>query len=166
MARGRQEEYYHSQGMKFNIVVFSGSAPQWVSIAFHHYEKRFRAPYALSLIYKDFDSSNSERNKVKKLKYLDECNSNNHYNIALDSRGANYSTVGFTDKIKKIMISHQQISFFVGGSEGHCANFLERSHHILSLSKMTFGHQIMIPLTTEILYRTYSLIIGHPYHRS
>jgi 23S rRNA (pseudouridine1915-N3)-methyltransferase len=152
--------------MKFNLVVFSGNVPQWVSAAFDHYEKRFRAPYALSLIYKDFDSPNSERNNAKKLNYLDECNSKHHYNISLDSGGANYNTISFTDKIKKISSSHQNISFFIGGSEGHCADFLERSHHILSLSKMTFGHQIMIPLTTEILYRTYSLIIGHPYHRS
>jgi len=152
--------------MKFNLVVFSGNVPAWVSDGFNYYAKRFRVPYSLDLMYKDFNSPNELKNTRKKIEYLEECKGKQHYTIALDSKGVGYNTINFTSQVTKIGSMHSNISFFIGGVEGHTPDFIDEAHDSLSFSKLTFGHHIMIPLAAEILYRSYSLIIGHPYHRS
>jgi len=58
-----------------------------------------------------------------------------------------------------------ELHFFIGSAYGHPNNVKSYFDERLSLSSLTFGHQIMIPIMAEVIYRSYTLMIGHPYHK-
>lgn len=59
----------------------------------------------------------------------------------------------------------RDLVFAIGGADGHCPGFLERSDWQLSLGKMTWPHMLVRLMLAEQIYRAVSLLANHPYHR-
>jgi 23S rRNA (pseudouridine1915-N3)-methyltransferase len=57
------------------------------------------------------------------------------------------------------------VYFIIGGSDGLHQDVRDRANLVLSLSKLTFPHQMVRPIITEQIYRAATIIAGHPYHR-
>lgn len=86
--------------------------------------------------------------------------------VALDERGKGFSSEGLAGFIKKSMDSGaKEISFVVGGSLGLGEKVRERSDLVLSLSQMTFTHQMVRIILLEQIYRAFTIIRGEPYHK-
>ncbi|MFC2115332.1 23S rRNA (pseudouridine(1915)-N(3))-methyltransferase RlmH [Bacteroidota bacterium] len=87
------------------------------------------------------------------------------YVVLLDERGKEMGSIGFAEFIdRRQQESMKSLVFVIGGAYGFSPEVYERGDMLLSLSKMTFSHQ-MIPLFfIEQLYRAYSIIKGTPYH--
>ena len=87
------------------------------------------------------------------------------YVVLLDERGKEIGSLGFAEFIdRQLQDSKKSLVFVIGGAYGFSAEVYERGNMLLSLSKMTFSHQ-MIPLFfIEQLYRAYTIIRGTPYH--
>lgn len=86
--------------------------------------------------------------------------------VALDERGKGLSSEGLAGFIKKAMDSGtKEISFVVGGSLGLGENIRERADLVLSLSPMTFTHQMVRVIVLEQIYRAFTIIRGEPYHK-
>lgn len=85
--------------------------------------------------------------------------------ILLDEHGARFTSVAWARHLEqKLAHSSRDIVFVVGGSYGFSQAVYGRSNSMLSLSDMTFSHQLVRLLFVEQLYRAFTIIKGEPYH--
>ena len=89
----------------------------------------------------------------------------NDYVILLDENGIEYGSVNFSKYIQTKMNSGlKNLYFIIGGPYGFSNDIIARSNFKLSLSKMTFSHEMIRLFFTEQLYRAYSILNNEPYH--
>lgn len=85
--------------------------------------------------------------------------------ILLDEAGQEFTSEGFAQFLQQAMNrSVQQMWFVVGGAYGFAPKVYDRADKKLSLSQMTFSHQMVRLLFVEQLYRAHTIIKGEPYH--
>ncbi|HMQ45950.1 MAG TPA: 23S rRNA (pseudouridine(1915)-N(3))-methyltransferase RlmH [Saprospiraceae bacterium] len=85
--------------------------------------------------------------------------------ILLDEKGKSLSSVGFATFLEQqLQMSHKRILFMIGGAYGFSAEVYERANYKLSLSEMTFSHQMVRLFLVEQLYRAMTLLNNEPYH--
>jgi 23S rRNA (pseudouridine1915-N3)-methyltransferase len=85
--------------------------------------------------------------------------------ILLDEKGVQLSSQQFADYLdKKAISSVNNLVFIVGGPYGFDQSVYQRANDKISLSRMTFSHQMVRLFFTEQLYRAYMIIKGEPYH--
>jgi len=105
------------------------------------------------------DQKSAEGKKIIRLLGRDD------YIVLLDEKGREFSSVEFARWIqKRLSGSAKRIVFIVGGPWGFSDEMLERADLKISLSKMTFPHQLVRLLFTEQLYRAFTIIRNEPYH--
>ena len=85
--------------------------------------------------------------------------------VLLDERGKEYRSVEFASIIQdKMSHSGKDIVFVIGGAYGFSQRVYDRSNGKMSLSRMTFSHQMVRTVFVEQLYRAFTIIRGEPYH--
>lgn len=85
--------------------------------------------------------------------------------ILLDENGKHFSSVDFAAFIeKKLNSSYKRMVFVVGGPYGFSKRIYDRANGLISLSRMTFSHQMVRIIFTEQLYRAFTILRGEPYH--
>lgn len=105
--------------------------------------------------------------KVKEGKQILETVENGDYVVLLDEQGMHLSSIEFADKISAYMQrSVKRIIFVIGGPYGFDEKVYARANEKLSLSKMTFSHQMVRVIFSEQLYRAFTIIKGEPYHHA
>ena len=83
----------------------------------------------------------------------------------LDEQGVEASSVDFSKFLEKKMISGiKRLVFVIGGPYGFSGTVYARANGKISLSKMTFSHQMVRLIFAEQLYRAFSILKGEPYH--
>lgn len=103
--------------------------------------------------------------KNKEGEKLAEQFSNDDFVLLLDEKGKEYDTVEFARFLEKsFMLRKKRIVFVIGGPWGFSEDIYKRSDSTLSLSNMTFSHQLVRLLFMEQLYRALTVIKGDPYH--
>lgn len=87
--------------------------------------------------------------------------------ILLDERGRSFSSGGFATYLdKKLQQSQRRLIFLIGGAYGFSDALYERANDQLSLSSMTFSHQMVRLFFLEQLYRAMTILRNEPYHNS
>jgi len=87
--------------------------------------------------------------------------------VLLDEGGKTYSSVGFSQFLqKKMNAGTKSLVFIVGGAYGFSDTICQRADQKLSLSEMTFSHQMVRTIFKEQLYRAFTILKGEPYHHS
>ena len=95
---------------------------------------------------------------LKNVAAADEC-------ILLDERGKEYTSKSWAQHLEqKFAHSSRNIVFVTGGSMGFGKKVYDRADGMVSLSKMTFSHQMVRLIFLEQLYRAFTIIEGEPYH--
>ena len=90
---------------------------------------------------------------------------NSDHLVLLDEKGKEYNSIQFSKKIQNLMLSgKKRIVFVIGGSYGFSKYVYARANEKISLSKMTFSHQMVRLFFLEQLYRGYSILNNEPYH--
>lgn len=84
--------------------------------------------------------------------------------ILLDEHGCEYRSIEYAEWIQKKMSAGRDITFIVGGPYGFSSAVYERANGKISLSKMTFSHQMIRLFFTEQIYRAMTILRGEPYH--
>lgn len=85
--------------------------------------------------------------------------------ILLDENGTTYTSVEFANVLeKKRLVSSRRITFVIGGPYGFSDRVYKRANQLMSLSAMTFSHQMVRVIFIEQLYRVFTIIKGEPYH--
>jgi len=85
--------------------------------------------------------------------------------VLLDERGKNFDSPGFAAEIEKWSVAgRSQIDFLIGGAFGFSDDIYKRADFQISLSAMTFSHQIVRLIFLEQLYRAFTILKKEPYH--
>jgi 23S rRNA (pseudouridine1915-N3)-methyltransferase len=86
--------------------------------------------------------------------------------VALDEKGKNFSSVELASFLEeKQNSSVGEISFLIGGADGHSEEVLKNINEKISFSRLTFPHDMAMIILAETLYRSFSILKNHPYHR-
>ena len=85
--------------------------------------------------------------------------------LALDERGKAISTQGLSVLLASWMRDGSHPVFAIGGADGHSEGVRERADKLVSLSQLTLPHGMVRVLLAEQLYRAWSILARHPYHR-
>lgn len=108
---------------------------------------------------------NTEQQKVMEGKLILDKVATSDFLVLLDENGKQYSSEGFSEYIQKRLNSGmKQLIFVVGGPFGFSEEVYQRANGKLSLSKMTFSHQMVRLFFTEQLYRAFTILKNEPYH--
>ena len=103
--------------------------------------------------------------KIKEAEKILKFLKNDDFLVALDENGKEFSTLEFSSWLEKALaLSKKRVVFVIGGAWGLSDEVLQKADLRLSLSRLTFSHQVVRLLFLEQLYRVFSIIKGEPYH--
>lgn len=155
--------------MKVNIIAVGKRMPAWVNTGYEEYAKRLTGVLSLNLIEIPLSprtKNGNINNLLQKEGTLMLANiTAQHTVVALDVKGQAWDTPALAQKLQRWQIEGNDISLLVGGPDGLAASCLQRANLRWSLSPLTFPHPIVRIILIEQLYRAWSILKGHPYHR-
>lgn len=155
--------------MRVQIIAMGDRMPGWVQQGYNEYIKRIGAGINIDLVEisseKRGKSSDVQRIMQKETERMRQNIPKGHYVIALDKEGKSWSTEDLADKIAAWQQDGTSISFLIGGPEGMTRELLEQADARISFSAMTFPHPVVRIILAEQLYRAYSILTHHPYHK-
>jgi 23S rRNA (pseudouridine1915-N3)-methyltransferase len=103
--------------------------------------------------------------KIKEASKILKSVNEDDYIILLDERGKELRTLEFSSALEKaFFMPKKRIVFVIGGPWGFSQSVYDRAEYKMSLSKMTYPHQLVRLLFLEQLYRVFTIIKGEPYH--
>ncbi|ORU89714.1 MAG: 23S rRNA (pseudouridine(1915)-N(3))-methyltransferase RlmH [Cycloclasticus sp. symbiont of Poecilosclerida sp. M] len=155
--------------MKLKILSIGAKMPTWVQQAYAEYAKRMPRECSIQLV-EIASAKRSKKSDIKKIKeeeksrLLNAVNSTD-YVVALDEKGKAWSTADTAKKMLSWQGVHQVVVLLIGGPDGLHEACLERANECWSLSALTFPHPLVRVILAEQLYRAWSLMNNHPYHR-
>lgn len=114
---------------------------------------------------KNVRNMSADEVKIKEGRRIEESIGKNDYVVLLDENGEQLPTRDFAQWIEKqIMVSGKRILFVIGGPWGFSDEIRKKAEFTLSLSRMTFPHQLVRIIFLEQLYRALTIIRGESYH--
>lgn len=114
---------------------------------------------------KNTSSLSKEQIKEKEAELILKYVNNTDKVVLLDERGKNFTSIEWSKELEKEIVSGtRSLIFIVGGAYGFSKTIYERANGKLSLSSMTFSHQIIRLFFIEQLYRAFTIMKGEPYH--
>jgi 23S rRNA (pseudouridine1915-N3)-methyltransferase len=142
--------------------------PGWVAAGFDDYAKRLPREWMLELI--ELKPERRERARTLPGMLAAEASRiaaacSGFRVIALDERGAAWSTRDLATHLRAWRDAGHDIAFVVGSADGLHADIKTHAAAVVALSAMTLPHGLVRVLLAEQIYRAYSLLAGHPYHR-
>ena len=150
------------------IAVGTRCAP-WTKIAFLDYQKRLPPEYRLKLITIPVSKRNKNalitKNIAEEEKKILAALPKRSRVIALDVKGQMWSTQQLAQSLQQWQLERQAITLLIGGPDGLSETCINNAEHIWSLSPLTLPHPLVRIVVAEQLYRAWSLLSGHPYHR-
>ena len=84
--------------------------------------------------------------------------------MLLDEHGTEMRSIEFASWLQKIQNSSRRLVFIIGGPYGFSPALYQRANQKISLSRMTFSHQMVRLVFTEQVYRACTILKGEPYH--
>jgi len=108
--------------------------------------------------------SEDQQKKAESFLLLQQLQPGDHV-ILLDENGKQFTSVAFAENIEKLTASGtKRVVFIIGGPYGFAQEVYDRANAKLSLSPMTFSHQMVRLIFVEQLYRAFTILKGEPYH--
>jgi 23S rRNA (pseudouridine1915-N3)-methyltransferase len=106
-----------------------------------------------------------QEQRIKEATKIIQSVTDDDYIILLDERGKELRTLEFSGILEKMFfLPKKRIVFIIGGPWGFSEAVYKRADYKMSLSKMTYPHQLVRLLFLEQLYRVFTIIKGEPYH--
>lgn len=143
--------------------------PQWVKMGYEEYAGRLRADVTLKLI--EIPALPRKKNAdVKRIlkeegEKLQKAIPKGAMVVGLDVIGQAVTTLQLSEKMANWMLSGRDIALLIGGPEGFSPEIKSLFEQSLSLSKLTLPHPMVRVLVAEQLFRAWSILNNHPYHR-
>ncbi|HUP91944.1 MAG TPA: 23S rRNA (pseudouridine(1915)-N(3))-methyltransferase RlmH [Solimonas sp.] len=156
--------------MRIRLIAVGTRMPAWVETSFADYAGRLPKECRLELteIPAGERGKNADLARIKQqegeriLKVLPR----DAHIIALDEHGTMLDSPAWSRELAAWMQSGRDTCLLVGGPDGHAPAVLERAAQRWSLSKLTLPHALVRVVVAEQLYRAWSLLANHPYHRA
>jgi len=154
--------------VKLRLVAVGSKSPDWVNAGYQEYARRMPRDCAVELVEIAPASRKgwpAERIRVDEGDRMLARIGTADQVVALDVRGRACSTEELARKLGNWRMQGGDVSFLVGGADGLDERCLSRADESLSLSTMTLPHQLVRVMLAEQLYRAWTVLHGHPYHR-
>ncbi|TLF44042.1 23S rRNA (pseudouridine(1915)-N(3))-methyltransferase RlmH [Maribacter aurantiacus] len=114
---------------------------------------------------KNTKNLSAEQQKIKEGELIFKSLANTDILVLLDENGKQYSSLEFSSYLQKKMNSGlKQLVFLIGGPYGFSEEIYRKASGKISLSKMTFSHQMVRLFFVEQLYRAFTILRNEPYH--
>ena len=155
--------------MKILVLFLGKTDKKYIKEGIEDYVTRlnFYLPFEMKVIpdLKNCSNISAEQQKEKEGRLiLEQVNKGDHL-ILLDERGIEYSSIEFSGWLEKKMIAGMRLLIFaVGGPYGFSEAVYQRADNKISLSRLTFSHQMVRMIFVEQLYRAMTIIKNEPYH--
>jgi 23S rRNA (pseudouridine1915-N3)-methyltransferase len=155
--------------MRIRLLTVTHKSPAWIQEGYLEYAKRLPASCALELVEIPAEKRTTHAD-IKRItqregeKMLAAIKPGNKV-IALDVKGKLWSTEQLAENLAKWNLAGRHIDLLVGGPEGLAPACLEKAEEKWSLSPLTFPHIIVRLIVAEQIYRAWSILQSHPYHR-
>lgn len=156
--------------MRIHLIAIGQKMPRWVEQGYQEYAKRLPASCTLELI----EIPMAQRGKNTDLRRAIDQEGKRQLAalparatvVALDERGKPWSTRQLSDQLDDWLGSGDDVALLVGGPDGLAPECLARARQKWSLSPLTLPHPLVRVLLAEQIYRAWSLLNNHPYHRA
>lgn len=155
--------------MVINLIAVGNRMPSWINEGFSEYAKRMPIDYKLQLTQIPTlkrGSADVTRAIRQEGELMLSAIAKDSYTIALEVTGEQWSTQQLATNLQKWHDQGQNLNLLVGGPEGLAPNCLEQAQKKWSLSLLTFPHPLVRVIVAEQLYRAWSILANHPYHRN
>ncbi len=155
--------------MKLWLVTVGHKMPDWISTGFNEYAKRMPREARIELLEIKPEPRTTGKNVAQIMdaeaqRILDAL-PQGALRIALDERGAHLTTKQLAQQMQGWLGGGRDVAFIIGGADGLHESVKNSAQQLLALSAMTLPHGLVRVLLAEQLYRAYSLLHNHPYHR-
>lgn len=155
--------------LKITLVAMGNKMPSWVNEACQEFSKRLQDGVNVQLIeiplFKRGKSADLSRILDKELTLMRTAIPSNARLIALDKGGETFSSEALASKLQHVQHVSSHVCFLIGGPEGLAEALLAQSHERWSLSTLTLPHALARIVLLETLYRAWSILHNHPYHK-
>lgn len=155
--------------MRIHLIAIGERMPAWVEQGYNEYVKRPGAELSIQL----HEISAEKRGKNADLKRILHKEGERMLQaipagcevVALDRTGQGWSTEELAGHLQDWLQGGRDVAMLIGGPEGLAPACLQRATVKLSFSRMTFPHPLVRVLLAEQLYRAWSILKNHPYHK-
>lgn len=156
--------------MKLNLLAVGTKMPAWVTEGYQEYAKRLPRECSLQLheiapAKRGKSGSPSQWMREEGERILAAI-PDSHHVVALDVQGKSWHTEQLAEQLKSWMADGRDVSLIVGGPDGLTDQCLQRANQRWSLSPLTLPHPLVRIVMSEQLYRAWTVIQNHPYHRA
>jgi 23S rRNA (pseudouridine1915-N3)-methyltransferase len=155
--------------MKLTIVAVGQRQPQWVDAAVTDYLARFPADFEVRLVEVKPDARSGQpvpKMLAAEAQRLQAAIAPATRVVALDERGKDWTTPQLADQLRAWRDASERVAFVIGGPDGLDPEFKRSAQLQLRLSSLTLPHALARVLLAEQLYRAWSILARHPYHRA
>lgn len=155
--------------MRIRLLAIGNKLPDWVQEGVQEYLKRFPAFCSIELI----EIAAEKRSKQSVIQRLVEregekliaCLKPGNLVIALEVKGSLWSTEKLSEQLQTWQDRGQNIDMLIGGPDGLSSACIKKADIKWSLSPLTLPHPLVRIIVAEQLYRAFSILQNHPYHR-
>ncbi|MDP3295967.1 MAG: 23S rRNA (pseudouridine(1915)-N(3))-methyltransferase RlmH [Nevskia sp.] len=155
--------------MRIRLIAIGTRMPDWIASGYEDYATRLPRELKLELV----ELAVEHRGKNADIPRLREAEGERLLKaageariIAFDEHGSQPDTVAWSKSLKAWMQDGRDVALLIGGPDGHAPAVLARADAKWSLSKLTFPHALVRVIVAEQLYRAWTLLNNHPYHRA
>ena len=155
--------------MRINLIAVGKKMPDWIADGIEHYKKQLPKNYnfVITTIESQSRKSNSpELTKSLEERLILEVASDSTLLIALDEQGKQRTSKELSKSIEKWQLNAESVALIIGGADGLSSELKQKCNLIWGLSSFTLTHSMARLLLVEQIYRGYSLLSNHPYHRN
>lgn len=155
--------------MRIHLIAVGERMPAWVSSGYEEYRKRLGTECALHLheIPPEKRTGSQPVAKIlqKEAQRIRDAIPRHSHIVALERTGKSWSTLDLAERLRAWLQGGQDVVLLIGGPEGLDQELLQHSNAQWSLSPLTFPHALVRVMVAEQLYRAYSILKNHPYHK-
>lgn len=154
--------------MKLLLVAVGQRQPAWAETAYDDFAKRFPPEMRLELKAVKAEtrgSKTADQLMAAEAGRIEAALPKGVRRVVLDERGDRLTTMQLSARMKAWMHDGRDVALVVGGPDGLDATLKQSADEMLRLSDLTLPHAFVRVLLAEALYRAWTVMVNHPYHR-
>lgn len=155
--------------MNIELLAAGTRPPEWIASGIKEYHKRL--PRDWSLETKEIPVAKRRKGEPVARPIKEEGErmlaaiSSNSVVVTLDRNGKNWTTEQLAKNLEKWQLDYGKVQFLIGGPDGLAEDCLKAAQFSWSLSNLTFPHFVVRLILAEQIYRAWSVLNNHPYHK-
>lgn len=155
--------------MKLLVVAVGTRMPAWVEAGFDEFARRMPRELPLQLVEIKAEPRTTGKTvqamQAAEAARIEAALPARCRRVVLDERGTDLTTAALARRLESWQAAGEDVALVIGGPDGLAPAMKEAAHESVRLSSLTLPHALVRPLLAEALYRAWSVLKNHPYHR-